>query len=154
MPTAFCSLEDAYGDWNRKPVQQNHQKNHQQYHQQNTKESDINVKFENVSDDTRNFCPNCKSCLKANDELQQKVINQIVWPRPRWMPQIPDAYVPYDPYNRYWTNVYPVNGREDFGNSNESNQGNVDVDLLLKVILFVLSVLFVVQLVEIFSRSE
>ncbi len=148
MPTAFCSLEDAYGDWNRKPQQQNNQ-------QQNNKQSDennINVKFENMSNDIRNFCPNCKSCLNANNDLQQKIINQTIWPRPRWVPQTPDAYIPHDPYNRYWTNVYPLNGREDFGNGNGNN--NVNVDSLLRVILFVLSILFIVQIVEIFNKTE
>jgi hypothetical protein len=151
MPTAFCSLEDAYGDWNRKPQQTQQQNENKNNENKNNENNSINTKYENTTNDIRNFCPNCKSCLKANDELQQKIINQIVWPRPRWTPQIPDAYVQHDPYNRYWTNAYSINGREDFGNPNSTN---VNVDMLLKVIIFVLSVLFVVQIIEIFNKSE
>jgi hypothetical protein len=149
MPTAFCSLDEAYGDWNRKPQPQPQPQ--PQQNQQRHEDNNVNIKFENTSNDVRNFCPNCKSCLNANNELQQKIVNQTVWPRPRWTPQIPDAYAPFDPYNRYWTNVYSGNGREDFGNPNSN--GNVNVDMLLKVIIFVLSVLFTVQIIELFNNK-
>lgn len=156
MPTAFCSLEDAYGgNWgNKQTHQQQQQKQPQQEEEKQIKEQPTNTKFENTNEDIRSFCPNCKSCVKSNDELQQKIINQIVWPRPRWIPQMPDAYVPYDPYNRYWTNMYPMVNREDFGNSNTINFQNDNVTFLLNVIIFILSVLLVIQIIEIFMKIK
>ncbi len=107
----------------------------------------------------RSFCPNCQSCLNANDVLQQKIIEQNIWPRPRWEPQYPTAYVPYDPFNRYWMNNVPQSHREDFGNvmnggifenfGNSKGNGNgMNTETLLQVILFILIALFIIQLIE------
>lgn len=169
MPTAFCSLEDAYGDWNR-PMSQlgggipNVRQTQQpekpekpvQTEQEKPNNSTIDTKFENMNGDIRNFCPNCKSCIKANDELQQKIINQVIWPRPRWIPQTPDAYVPYDPYNRYWTNMYPMGTREDFGSSHPYSMyfQNDNVSFLLNVVIFILSVLLIIHIVEFFMKYK
>ena len=74
--------------------------------------------------------PNCKNCLNANNNLQQQIIDQNIWPRPRWVPQNPTAYESYDPYNRYWMNNVPQDTREDFGNVYSRT------DNLLHLILF------------------
>jgi hypothetical protein len=128
------------------------------------------------SNDLRSFCPNCKNCLNANNMVQQKIIDQTIWPRPSWIPQNPTAYETYDPYNRYWMNNYeqqaPGNngredfgredfgnfGREDFGNFGRENFGNANLfsnnrsDGLLQLILFVLVALFIIQLFEMIFR--
>jgi hypothetical protein len=71
----------------------------------------------------------------------------------RWEPQYPQAYVPFDPYNRYWMNNVPQNhisGREDFGNIFEQGLkgGNMSTEILLQIILFILVALFIIQLIE------
>ncbi len=181
MPTpAFCSLDEVYSDWNfKKPASQPNLSSNQQSNQQlSTKESihqhpqlhpaqqiSQNGPFEKdqeQEDDTtyipnnnglRSFCPNCQNCVKANDVLQQRIIEQNIWPRPRWEPQYPNAYAPYDPFNRYWMNNVPQSHREDFGNVFENfgkgnRNGNMSTETLLQVILFILIALFIIQLIE------
>ena len=167
MPTpAFCALEQAYGDWNfdkpkptTQPAQQGRQ-GHQGSHPQLTpiqkKEEDINTHNMNIysaaetQNDVRSFCPNCNSCLKANDVLQQRIIEQNIWPRPQWVPQYPQAFVPFDPYNRYWANNQPMSTREDFGNGvfEGFSQGKTSPESLLQILLLILVAFFIIQLVE------
>jgi len=170
MPTvSFCALEDVYSDWNfKKPeqapavLQPNNEQNHpslkplpkQQnigHFQKDQEEQDDYIPNNNG---LKSFCPNCNSCIRANDVLQQRIIEQNIWPRPRWEPQYPQAYVPFDPYNRYWMNNVPqshISGREDFGNIFEgfgSKNSGLNTETLLQIILFILIALFVIQLVE------
>jgi hypothetical protein len=146
MPTAFCSLDDAYGNWNdrKKTIYNNKQESKE------SKESKENVQkdlTEIDNKDDRTFCPNCKSCLKSNDILQQNIIDQIVWPRPRWIPQNPEAYFQYDPYNRYWANF---NQREDFGNVYNNDQ----ISMLLYLVIFILFVIFITQVIELIFKEK
>jgi hypothetical protein len=114
MPTpAFCAIDDVYGQLFNKKKNEN-----------------------TVNNNTSKVCPNCEGCIGANNYIQQQVLNQNLWPRPRWVPQGPSAYESYDPYNRYWMNI-----KEEFGNLGDG--GGV-----LQLILFVLIVLFVIQLFE------
>jgi hypothetical protein len=169
MPTAFCALEDVYSDWNfKKPeqipvvLQPNNEQNHPSLkplpRQQNVGpfQKDMEEQDDYIPNNygLKSFCPNCNNCIRANDVLQQRIIEQNIWPRPRWTPQYPQAYVPFDPYNRYWMNNVPqnhTNGREDFGNIFENfgtKSSKLDTETLLQVILFILVALFVIQLVE------
>ena len=178
MPTAFCSLEDAYGgNWTKpsnnnlrrevpnnvsqkreeitdKPVipEQNSNQGTSEAHVPNANSNtNINTNFD-TNNDIRSFCPNCASCKKANDVLQQKIINQTIWPRPQWIPQVPNAYIQHDPYNRYWANVNQIDQREDFGNNLFDK--NDSTDILLKVVIFMLLILFIVQLVDIIFKNK
>ncbi len=162
MPTAYCNLNDIYGDtWNSSPDPNRRQLStptplqqqvpRQQVPQQQKK--DINVEFEPITD-IKSFCPNCNDCLKRNDEFQQKVIDQTIWPRPQWVPQPPQAYDQFNPYNRYWTQTTGIQSREDFGNSNGSANNSYNIELLLKIIIFILTIMFMVQLVDIILKVK
>ena len=194
MPTpAFCALEDVYSDWNfkepdvnqtrqlvkKQPQQQSEQqpqthpslKPIQKYKPSNNhfekQESESDTVYIPKDDSIKSFCPNCQNCLKANNVLQQRIIEQTITPRPRWTPQEPHAYTQYDPYNRYWSQNVPqshiqsynhgredfnvfANGYEHFTNGIEyfGNKPNFSTEILLQVILFILVALFVIQLVE------
>jgi hypothetical protein len=184
MPTpAFCALDEVYSDWNfkknnsstsstsSKPIQPVTEPDNEYVkamkNSQNSQNSQNNDRHKNInsfsssetSNDIRSFCPNCSNCLKANDSLQQKIIDQNIWPRMRWVPQYPNAYLPHDPFNRYWaSNVPSNNGREDFsegiteyfGNRNNMNM-NLNIEILLQIILLILVVLFFIQLIECMS---
>ena len=187
MPTpAYCSLDAAYGNWNydkpSKSMQLPNLNPNQSQIPSNSKNGyigNMNIpqltpisnsykskEEENLNaldgsetqGDIRSFCPNCNSCLKANDVLQQRIIEQNIYPRPQWVPQYPQAWVPYDPYNRYWANTTPVSSREDFGNGmgGMSMGGmNTSPETLLQIILFILVALFIIQLVEcIYTKSS
>ena len=165
MPPAFCALDQAYGNWGKPkeskpepPVKDNSQK---------TSLSALNVYNGNEGmGDVRSFCPNCNNCLNANNMLQQKIIEQNIWPRPRWIPQSPHAYEPHDPYNRYWMDTYSPQRREEFHGGRESfgsgkfgslfnieRFGNMNnSEGLLQLILFILIALFVIQLFEMIFR--
>lgn len=170
MPTAFCALEDAYGDWGKKPVKskEDSAKNINTNKNNNDKEI-VKKEWENSysgsenANDIRSFCPNCQNCLNANNMLQQKIIEQNIWPRPRWIPQNPTAYEMHDPYNRYWMDhSQNQNHREDFGNINHSFGSPFNLERfgnevsrsegLLQLILFVLVCLFIIQLFEMIFR--
>lgn len=190
MPTpAFCALEDVYADWDfKKPNQtpnilqpqsnQGHgdsqtgqypqlhpvQKPASQPAFQQSIQEDEDTSYVSNNNGLRSFCPNCQNCVKANDVLQQRIIEQNIWPRPRWEPQYPHAYSAYDPFNRYWMNNVPqdhisgINGREDFGNMGgmggvfehfgQGKTNNLSTETLLQIILFILIALFIIQLVE------
>jgi hypothetical protein len=186
MPTAFCSLEEAYGgDWTkpsnnnlRRKVSNNVSQNRnieemtdkpvilKQTQNSNQQISDtpvlktnananinananananINSNFD-TNNDIRSFCPNCASCKEANDVFQQKIINQTIWPRPQWIPQVPNAYMQHNPYDRYWSNVNQIDQREDFTNGIFDKTDFTDV--LLKIIILILLVFFTVQLAD------
>ena len=155
MPTLpFCAIDEVYSDWNFKtpntlqtqtfpPVQQTSQVTslsnlnlRPQFHPAKTQESlekESENPFYKQSDDVyvpnnngiKTFCPNCQSCIDANDVLQQRIIETNIWPRPRWTPQYPNAYVPFDPFNRYWMNNVPMSQREEFSNLNQSAMGQI-----------------------------
>jgi hypothetical protein len=191
---SFCALEEVYGDWDFKksnqapnvlqpgnggqtqPPQPPQISNVQtgqypQLHPAQHSVADLHVLDNNDGDvyipnnnGLRSFCPNCQNCVKANDILQQRIIEVNTWPRPRWTPQYPQAYVPFDPYNRYWANTVPQShiGREDFANlfggtfehfgqgSNNGDGGgmNMSTETLLQIILFILIALFIIQFFE------
>jgi hypothetical protein len=163
----FCAIEDIYTDWNfEKPKQkQQQQQNHpslkpilkQQSNGPFEKDQGSGDVYIPSNNDIRSFCPNCQNCLNANDVLQQRIIEQNIWPRLRWEPQNPNAYVPFDPFNRYWMNNVPLSHREEFGNIFENfgqpkgitmPNGAINTETLLQIILFILITLFVIQLVE------
>jgi hypothetical protein len=162
MPTpSFCALDEVYSDWNFKKSDfqtQQHarpqlqpitsQKNQEETPFQSKEQDDVYIPKNN---DIPSFCPNCQNCLNANDVLQQRIVEVNTWPRPRWSPQYPNAYTPYDPFNRYWMNNVPSSHREDFGNIYENfGSGKIDLrtETLLQVILFILVALFIIQLIE------
>lgn len=180
MPTpAFCALEDAYGSWgkaknidssskngiNQTQGQQQQQGQHQQQqdhqhqqqghqHQQQMHDSNPFVSNnQSFGGDIRSFCPNCSNCLNANNILQQKIIDQNIWPRPRWIPQYPDAYENYDPYDRYWMNNN-VSRVEHFGNTSIQGQDPNKVENLLQLILIVLIALFVLQAIDMILKYK
>lgn len=140
---AFCALDQAYGDWGKppkvdeppviKPMEE--QKPHQNMQQ--------------LEQNTKDFCPNCKNCLNANNMLQQRILNTTISPRPQWIPQNPYAYVPHDPYNRYWANFPMPSYREDFTQGIE-HFGNISHSDMLNIVLIVLIALFFIQLAEMF----
>lgn len=146
MPTTFCALDEAYGNWGKEIRKQNVDIVQKETIENNTTTSNdqkTSLKDLNVYSDNRSFCPNCQNCIDANNIFQQKVIEQNIWPRPRWTPQIPTAYDSFDPYNRYWMNTNNVQEKEEFSNiNNNSSQG------LLQLILFVLVALFIIQFIE------
>jgi hypothetical protein len=179
MPTSYCGLEDAYGNWDNKEIKnkQNLQISHQQQQQQqqqteeskpqealgvprnnNQRTQGLNVDFDS-GNDIRSFCPNCNNCVKKNDALQQQIIDQTIMNRPHWVPQLPQAYAPFDPYNRYWTQTNGIEGREDFGNTNDSifnmRKGSSDnIEILLKIIIFIICILFFVQLIDLIFKLK
>jgi hypothetical protein len=165
MPTAYCNLEQAYGEWDNEEIKNKNRNisHNQQNPQQGPKpvqapekqksEENINVDFDK-GNDIRTFCPNCKNCLDKNDALQQKVIDQVVWPKPRWQPQVPQSYAPFDPYNRYWAGVGTPNGREDFGNPYDTSRKNDNIEILLKITIFIVAVLFIILLVDILFKNK
>jgi hypothetical protein len=108
-------------------------------------------------------CPFCKNCNQSNNAFQQRVIEQAIWPRPRWVPQ--GVETQGDPYaTRYFTQQennsrggyqmgnpvgYPMvehftdtdaKPRENF-----SQQGGENI---LRLILWLLISLFAIQLVD------
>lgn len=161
MPTAYCNLEDAYGsNWGSNKTNQGSRSalpQLQPVKQIADDKSALNaVNGSETANDIRSFCPNCKNCLNKNDSLQQQIINQNISPRPRWIPQYPNAYEVYDPYNRYWSNAQEQSNREYFGNEagvvEYFNNGS-KVENLLSLILFVLVSLFLIQLIEMIVKS-
>ncbi len=162
MPTpAFCALDQAYGTWDNEEIKnknrnisRNQQDNKPIQHPEKQKsEENINIDFDK-GNDIRSFCPNCKNCLNKNDELQQKIIDTTIWPLPRWIPQVPQSYAPFDPYNRYWAGIGTQNGREDFGNMYETFRKNDNTEILLKITIFIVSVLFIILLVDLLFKNK
>lgn len=154
MPTAYCSLDEVYGSMSwTKPKDQRGQNQFQgqgREDRQDQRKQDMNPMNGSESlNDIRSFCPNCKNCLDKNNALQQQIVNQNISPRPRWVPQYPGVYDPYDPYNRYWANATQLSNKEYFGSDHE--YGRSKIENLLNLILFVLIALFLIQLVELIS---
>jgi len=166
LPThQLGSNQHAHPQLNPVPNNQNQNQN-QPFHE------DQDLTYIPNNNGLRTFCPNCQNCLNANDVLQQKIVEVNTWPRPRWTPQYPNAYVPFDPFNRYWMNNVPSSHIEEFGNVNMyggnmygggnmyehfgqgqgkgsgNMSGNMSTETLLQVILFILIALFIIQLVE------
>jgi hypothetical protein len=111
-------------------------------------------------------CPFCKNCNQSNNAFQQRVIDQAVWPRPRWVPQ--GVETQGDPYaTRYRSSASKAEPyfSENFGNvrsmqypmiehftdeggktrENFSQQGGENI---LRLILWLLISLFAIQLVD------
>lgn len=146
MPTAFCSLDQAYGNWNTNKQQSNQGNQHQQQQQkqQQKQQQQNQFKSEEPFNQPGNFCPNCKNCLDKNNIFQQKVIEQNIWPRPRWIPEsYPSPYESHDPYNRYWMNTFQPERRENFSNKICNNSEGT-----IKLIMFILVSLFLIQFFE------
>ncbi len=141
MPVAYCTLETAYGtDFGSK--NQSNQFLMKRPQIDNTKEvPKQEVKEVQEVPSSKDFtCEHCNSCVQKNNQLQQRVVDQIISPRPQWYPQ-PEGYVHFDPFNRYWTNSYNPSSREDFGNTNSDKFFNIVIILLILV--------FLVQLVDV-----
>ena len=158
---AFCAIDDAYADWSYNELKDpSYRRQLQPSQSQVVNEVDDSynqpspsVSQPSVQNSDKGVCPNCNSCLKANNMYQQRVVDQIISPRPQWIPQSPNEYYPYDPYNRYWANNNLR--REDFGNTfDKFGFGNSmsTSDLLLKIILFMLIVLFIIQFIELIYK--
>jgi hypothetical protein len=146
--------QQGYQQQGNQGHQQQGQQGHQGHQQQMNVQHDSNPFVSNnqsFGGDIRSFCPNCSNCLNANNILQQKIIDQNIWPRPRWIPQYPDAYENYDPYDRYWMNNN-VSRVEHFGNA--SIQDPNKVENLLQLILIVLIALFVLQAIDMILKYK
>jgi hypothetical protein len=205
MPTAYCSIADAYGSdfgMKRKNVDKLPANYKQVVDKPTPKKEDAIIeanekrlaKYGKAPEGQPYNCPYCNNCNAANNKFQQNVSNQAVWPRPRWIPQdnnddillnAPDQYKSNnghiqqygDPYasryfnsgvptganlnvlNSYYHNQAPViekfgnfqypyynnyGGVEHFGNGVSGSNG----ENLLKVILWLLIALFIIQLVD------
>ena len=144
---AYCALDVAYADWNFKnqgPIAAQTGQKAQATHGDVEK-----VRDSGGSNGIKNFCPNCNNCLRGNDILQQSILDQTIWPRQRWVPQDPHAYVPHDPFNRYWMNNNWGGGVEHFGGGSGGGGGTfLTTETLLQIILFILVALFIIQLIE------
>ena len=109
-------------------------------------------------------CPFCNNCNQRNNVFQQRVIDQAIWPRPRWIPQ--GVETQGDPYaTRYFSDSTPLGvDRSGFASStrrgaypsmiehftdlqreNFSQQGGENI---LRLILWLLISLFAIQLVD------
>ena len=101
-------------------------------------------------------CPFCKNCNQSNNAFQQKVIDQAIWPRPRWIPQ--GAETQGDPYA---TRYYDSRAFGSFGNpmiehftetesfaKNRENFSQQGGENILRLILWLLISLFAIQLVD------
>ena len=103
-------------------------------------------------------CPFCKNCNQSNNAFQQRVIDQAVWPRPRWVPQ--GVETQGDPYaTRYrsfpenFGNVrsmqYPmIEHFTDEGGKTRENFSQQGGENILRLILWLLISLFAIQLVD------
>lgn len=163
MPTpAFCALDAAYGDWDNNKIKK--QESIYQEVSGGKIEKEPEYVTTKLEPSVREFCPNCNNCINANNRLQQDIIDQNNWPRPRWVPQqYPGPYVAFDPYNRYWASITGPPRREDFMNfgnifepfANSGVKNNNDVfQGILQLIMFILVALFILQLFELFSKTS
>ena len=106
-------------------------------------------------------CPFCNNCNQRNNAFQQRVIDQAIWPRPRWIPQ--GVETQGDPYaTRYFSDTsrsvapgYPnVASRpghsliEHFTDSPRENFSQQGGENILRLILWLLISLFAIQLVD------
>ena len=148
---AYCSLDEAYGNWNFKNNQQKQQQNNQQNNNQQYNRYNMDNQQNKDKDKDKEFCPNCVNCLNANNVLQQRILEQTIWPRPRWIPQNPNAYEEYDPYNRYWSSNTQQSGREDFGSGHDYNYNVMYIkpNTLLDIVSLVILTLLILQFIEI-----
>ncbi len=149
MPTPpFCALNDAYADWGPKDIKPISQFNQNYNQTQEQKQLNTPPYQPPLEKNISNFCPNCNNCLRANNLLQQRVLGQIMEPKPRWIPQYyPEPYEFYDPYNRYFRDFSQnssKNRKEHF-----TNDGQVYPYM---VILFILVLMFIIQLVELLTK--
>lgn len=167
MPT-YCSLSDAYGpSWgiqsqiqnqaqkvidkadDKKLAQFQGQQNHQGPPNPHDQDQQVIARFKQADKAPQGGeiksggCPNCDSCLKQNNGFQQQVINQAIYPRPRWIPQ--NNGIPFDPYVRQFENFnnYNTPRIENFVNMTTTNANN-----LIQLVLYLLIALFIIQLFE------
>lgn len=147
---AFCALDQAYGDWGKKEENiQETSRESLEYPEEYKKQEQVQEKENKFGD----FCPNCKNCINANNILQQQILDSTISQRPQWVPQNPYAYIPHDPYNRYWSSYQPPNQgyREDFNGFGRTEYfGNNNNSDALYVLLIILIALFFIQLAEMF----
>jgi hypothetical protein len=154
MPTAYCSLNDAYGDWDnsydpsilyRKPTGvANEQSSEEVYEESSSEEVETGL---GQGQGVGPVCPSCHKCIEANNRFQQQVYNQTIAPRPQWIQTGPEPYLLHDPFNRYWSQ------REYFGNPGLST-GQIDTKILLKVLLVILVTMFIIQMMECFKNKS
>jgi len=159
MPT-YCTLSDAYGpSWGAEPNQNKsksveiaNKKREDQYNKR-VEQAQTAPRGEtiNMQQGVDSNCPNCNHCLRQNNQFQQKVVEQAIHPLPRWVPQYNNVQS-FDPFNRYFApnkenfgNYDPYNPRrvENFGNLSSENANN-----LIQMVLYLLIMLFVIQLLE------
>jgi hypothetical protein len=171
MPTAYCNLNDAYGDWDYsndpssffKKGARNQVQNQARNHEESSSE-EPNYPLAPITPaphvpTANSVCPSCNTCLAANNKFQQQVLNQTIGPRPQWIPQNnyynnqydPVPYMTHDPFNRYWTQRDNWIQRENFGNVEflgSPGSVNIDTKILIKILLVILITMFIVQLME------
>jgi hypothetical protein len=136
---AFCPLDQAYADWEYNPTP------YMIGYKPSKAESLPNQKQNNQASQVA--CPNCMSCLNANNILQQKILDQIIWPRPQYTASEETLY---DPYNRNFSHYGAkehFGGRVHFGNMNLNS-------ILLIVILVVLVIVLLMQAVFLGTRNQ
>lgn len=129
MPTAFCSIADAYGDDFGKTIQPKTLTAQLVPKQQEQQKQEYK-------------CPYCNNCNQMNNQFQQKVADQIVGQRPQWYPQESSG-----PWRRMWREDFTQDppgmafGRREAFTQEKSES-------LLRVILWLLIALFTIQLVD------
>ena len=169
--TSFCSIADAYGSdfgMKKKPESSPKNDNIVQANEQRL------AKYGQAPEGQPYNCPYCKNCNASNNKFQQQIVDQAIWPRPRWIPQDSGEIVG-DPYSsRYYvppgrgdlpitinnlgqSPTYMGGSRrvEHFGNNWDNRVeyfGNSvspsNAENLLKMILWLLISLFIIQLVD------
>ena len=164
MPVAYCGINDAYGpDFGKKKGAATAI--------EKKKDEDVKVanekriaKYGDAPQGQDYKCPHCEKCNEENKKFQQQQLNQAIWPRPRWIPEYA-AEQPWDPYSsRYYNMPFGstgmpfapmVNGPmiENFGDpwgrvENFNGISQTSAEHLLKLILWLLVALFIIQLVD------
>lgn len=122
MPTAYCSIADAYGDDFGKP--------------KNFQKTLTGPPTTGPPTKDPYHCPYCNHCNQANNVFQQKVIDQAIGPRPQWYP--PEEVGPWRRFQR----------REYFGDPQLEHLSQGNTESMLRVILWLLIALFTIQLVD------
>ena len=177
MPTSYCSIADAYGSEfgmarganAANPARIANETRIAKLNQQ--PQSSIGAAQTGFAQPSAKFqmggpqqpgpiyeCPFCKNCNQSNNAFQQRVIDQAVWPRPRWVPQ--GVETQGDPYaTRYrslpenFGNVrsmqYPmIEHFTDEGGKTRENFSQQGGENILRLILWLLISLFAIQLVD------
>ena len=176
--TSYCSLADAYGSdfgMKRKKEPKLGQKVSPQKEDAVIKANENRMaKYGTAPTGQEYHCPYCQHCNSLNNKFQQNIVDQAVWPRPRWIPQQGQEQA-MDPYGTrfYHPSGLPINtttlgqdpmlnppgmvaGRivEHFGSPYEGtveyfeSVSQANGEKMLNVVLWLLVALFVITLIN------